>query len=196
LVRETNANGAKTVVLGELMAASAGSVDPLRYPEELFDLYSVHSFDRGQPDVLAGREIGSSKPVVKTGDVLLCRIVPHIRRSWIVGRDRGRRLIASGEWIVFRSERFDPEYLRHLLVGDAFHAQFMRTVAGVGGSLLRARPAAVANIPIPLPPMADQRRFAHRIGAVRKVLAAYQSSSTQLSALVASLQQRTFRGEL
>jgi type I restriction enzyme S subunit len=36
----------------------------------------------------------------------------------------------------------------------------MNTVAGVGGSLPRARPAHVAKIAIPLPPLAEQRRIA------------------------------------
>ena len=36
----------------------------------------------------------------------------------------------------------------------------MNTVAGVGGSLLRARPTHVANITVPLPPLPEQRRIA------------------------------------
>jgi type I restriction enzyme S subunit len=36
----------------------------------------------------------------------------------------------------------------------------MLTVSGVGGSLLRARPAYVAKIRIPLPPLPEQRRIA------------------------------------
>ena len=36
----------------------------------------------------------------------------------------------------------------------------MGTVSGVGGSLLRARPAEVAKIKIPLPPLPEQRRIA------------------------------------
>jgi type I restriction enzyme S subunit len=36
----------------------------------------------------------------------------------------------------------------------------MSTVSGVGGSLLRARPAQVASIEIPLPPLDEQRRIA------------------------------------
>lgn len=36
----------------------------------------------------------------------------------------------------------------------------MQTVSGVGGSLLRARPAQVAKIKIPLPPLPEQRRIA------------------------------------
>ena len=142
----------------------SGTVDPSKYPDEFFDLYSIPAYDRSNPDVVAGREIGSSKQVVRPGDVLLSRIVPHIRRAWIVGSDDGRRLIASGEWMVFRSENCDPRWLRQLLLSDRFHREFMATVAGVGGSLLRARPAHVAEITIRLPPLDEQRRIAAILG--------------------------------
>lgn len=146
--------------LEALMAKRAGSVDPSKFTDEQFDLYSIPAFDKGCHEVVAGSEIGSTKQVVEPNDVLLSKIVPHIRRSWVVGQNNGRRMIASGEWIVFRSDKADPAYLRHVLVGDPFHAQFMQTVSGVGGSLLRARPAQVAKIKIPLPQLAEQRRIA------------------------------------
>jgi type I restriction enzyme S subunit len=154
-------NAVSTVPLGSLMAAKSGSVNPAKCPAEVFDLYSIPAFDRGEPDIVVGSAIGSSKQIVRPGDVLLSRIVPHIRRAWVVGRNRGRRIIASGEWIVFRNDKVHPAYLRHVLVGDPFHAQFMSTVAGVGGSLLRARPSHVANITVPLPDLPEQRRVAN-----------------------------------
>lgn len=146
--------------LEELMAKRAGSVDPSKFPEEQFDLYSIPAFDKGCHEVVAGSEIGSTKQVVEPNDVLLSKIVPHIRRSWVVGQSNGRRMIASGEGLVFRSNKIAPAYLRHVLVSTPFHAQFMQTVSGVGGSLLRARPAQVAKIRIPLPPLPEQRRIA------------------------------------
>jgi type I restriction enzyme S subunit len=149
-----------SIALGEIMPAKSGSVDPADFPNEVFDLYSIPAFDTGQPEVLTGREIGSTKQVIQPGDVLLSKIVPHIRRAWVVGKDRGRRLIASSEWIVFRSDKAHPDYLRHVLVGDQFHVRFMQTVSGVGGSLLRARPGYVAEIEIPLPPLSEQQRIA------------------------------------
>lgn len=142
------------------MPPRLGSVDPSAFPDEEFDLYSIPAFDRGTPDIVEGAEIGSAKQIVLPGDVLLSRIVPHIRRAWIVGQDRGRRIIASGEWIVFRGEGVDQGYLRNLLMSDAVHAKLMRTVSGVGGSLLRARPAYLAKIRVPLPLLSEQRRIA------------------------------------
>src|SRR4051794_32362380 len=105
-----------TLALGEIMAVRTGTIDPSRCPEEIFDLYSIPAFDSGDPEVVPGMSIGSAKQIVKPGDVLLSKIVPHIRRSWVVRNKRGRRIIASGEWIVFRGKEIHPNYLRHVLV--------------------------------------------------------------------------------
>jgi type I restriction enzyme S subunit len=142
------------------MPPKSGSVDPSRFPDEIFDLYSVPAFDKGKPEVIAGRAIGSAKQIVKPGDVLLSKIVPHIRRCWVVRKNRGRRMIASSEWIVFRNDKICPNYLSRVLTANSFHARFMQTVSGVGGSLLRARPSYVAEIEIPFPRLSEQRRIA------------------------------------
>ena len=178
---------ASSIALGDIMATKAGSIDPSKFTDEVFDLYSIPAFNRGEPEVVAGSEIGSAKQVVEPGDVLLSKIVPHIRRSWIVGKGRGRRIIASGEWIVFRSERANPDYLRQVLVGDLFHKQFMNTVAGVGGSLLRARPAHVAKIAIPLPPLAEQRRIAEVLDRAEALRGKRRAALAQLDSLTQSL---------
>jgi type I restriction enzyme, S subunit len=175
------------VALSELMASKVGSVDPAKFPDEVFDLYSIPAFDRGTPEVAVGVSIGSSKQIVKPGDVLLSKIVPHIRRSWVVGTEQGRRLIASGEWIVFRSERIDQAYLRHVLVGDPFHSQFMQTVSGVGGSLLRARPVHVAKITVPLPPIPEQRRIAAILDQADALRAKRREALAQLDSLTQSI---------
>jgi len=177
----------KAVTLGDIMATKSGSVDPSKFTEEVFDLYSIPAFDRGEPEIVAGSEIGSAKQVVEPGDVLLSKIVPHIRRSWVVGKERGRRIIASGEWIVFRNERASPDYLRQVLVGDPFHTQFMNTVAGVGGSLLRARPAHVARIVIPLPPLAEQRQIAEVLDRAEELRAKRRAALAQFDSLTQSL---------
>lgn len=173
--------------LRELIATKSGSVDPSKFTEEIFDLYSIPAFDRGEPEIATGAAIGSAKQIVEPGDVLLSRIVPHIRRAWIVGKHRGRRLIASGEWIVFRSERASPDYLRQVLVGDPFHAEFMNTVAGVGGSLLRARPAHVAKISIPLPSLPQQRRIADILDQAEALRAKRRAALAELDTLTRSL---------
>ena len=180
-------NRTSSIPLGDLMATKSGSVDPAKFAEEIFDLYSIPAFDRGEPEIVAGSAIGSAKLVVEPGDLLLSRIVPHIRRAWVVGKDHGRRIIASGEWIVFRSESANPDYLRQVLVGDPFHAQFMNPVAGVGGSLLRARPAHVAKVVIPLPPLAEQRWIAEVLDRAEALRAKRRAALAQIDSFTQSL---------
>jgi type I restriction enzyme S subunit len=175
------------VALGDLMVSRGGSVDPAKFPDEKFDLYSIPAFDRGTSDIVQGADIGSTKQVVRPGDVLLSKIVPHIRRSWVVGPSRGHRVIASGEWIVFRSSAAHPPYLRHVLTGDPFHAQFMATVSGVGGSLLRARPAFVARIDVPLPPIEEQRRIAEVLDRAAALRAKRREALAHLDDLTQSI---------
>jgi type I restriction enzyme, S subunit len=148
-----------SVALGDLYA-KRHSVNPAKFSDEVFELFSVPAYERDAPDKVLGSDIGSSKVSVEQGDTLLCRIVPHIRRAWVVPEGDGSRQIASGEWIVLRNSEVDPSYLRHVLLGDSFHKRFMSTVAGVGGSLMRARPAQAADIRIPVPPLSEQRRIA------------------------------------
>lgn len=178
---------APSIALERIMPPRLGSVDPSAFPDEEFDLYSIPAFDEGEPEVLEGSAIGSAKQIVQPGDVLLSRIVPHIRRAWVVGNDRGRRIIASGEWIVFRGEDVDQRYLRHVLISDPFHAEFMRTVSGVGGSLLRARPAYVAKIRIPLPPLPEQRRIAEILDKADALRAKRRAALAQLDTLTPSI---------
>lgn len=175
------------VAAGALLAPKRKSVDPSRSPDEAFDLWSIPAFDRGEPDVIAGREIGSQKQVVEDGDVLLSKIVPHIRRAWVVEPRSSRRQIASSEWIVFRSERAEPRYLRHLLVSNAFHREFMNTVSGVGGSLMRARPAHVARIDVPLPPIEEQRRIAAILDKADELRAKRRAALAHLDSLTQSI---------
>ncbi|WP_045858545.1 restriction endonuclease subunit S [Teredinibacter purpureus] len=149
-----------TILASEAMLKRGGSVNPSKFPDEVFDLLSIPAFDRGKVDVLEGAEIGSSKSCVEPNDVLLSKIIPHVKRCWVVPKKGVNRQIGSGEWIIFRDKRFYPPFLRHFLTSDKFHRQFMNTVAGIGGSLVRARPAFVEKIEIPLPPLKEQKRIA------------------------------------
>ena len=189
--------GWRWVPLGDLMPSSTGTVDPRRHASEVFALYSIPACEEGAPQMLSGSLIGSSKQHVQHRDVLLSRIVPHIRRSWIVGSHE-ERTIASTEWIVFRTTNALPEYLRFVLISDDFHHQLMNTVSGVGGSLLRARPSLVAEIRISLPPLSEQKRIAtmllEQMAAAEEVRLAADTALADLRAMPSALLRRALAG--
>jgi type I restriction enzyme S subunit len=169
------------------MALQPRNLEPKDFPDEVFDYYSIPAFDQGEPEQALGRHIGSAKQVIRPGDVLLSRIVPHIRRAWVVEKDSGKRIIGSGEWIVFRNPRFHARYLRHLLTSDSFHSEFMSTVCGVGGSLLRARPANVARLDIHLPPIDEQQRIAAILDKAEALRGKRRQALAKLDTLTQSL---------
>jgi type I restriction enzyme S subunit len=63
----------------------------------------------------------------------------------------------------------------------------MNTVAGVGGSLVRARPSHVARIEIPLPPLAEQRRIAEVLDRAEALRAKRRAALAELDSLTQSL---------
>lgn len=183
----------------ELFAPRSPMINPAQHPDETFALYSVPAFDQGRPEILRGRDIGSAKQAVSPGDVLLSRIVPHIRRAWRVVPHGQYRTIASGEWINFRSSLVDPAFLSFCLITDNFHRQFMATVGGVGGSLLRAQRDQVARIGIPLPGPIEQCQIAAVLADLRSVALLEADAISQTKELKRSASQELFsrglRGE-
>jgi type I restriction enzyme S subunit len=176
------------------------SIDPRKFPGERFDLYSVPSYTEYRPDSTLGHEIGSTKQEVREGDVLLCKIVPHIRRGWTVPAASEYRQIASGEWIVFRNHGLESEYLRRFVLSDGFHEKFMRTIAGVGGSLTRAQPAEAAKIELPVPPLPEQRRIVAKIDSLTGKSSRARDHLDHIPRLVEKYKQAilaaAFRGDL
>lgn len=183
------------VKLGEFYRKTS-SINPARVPHEEFTLYSIPSFDEGVPEQVIGSQIKSSKTALQENDVLLSKIVPHIRRAWIVTH-HDNQVLGSSEWIVFHPDEWlDPSFLKHFLVSDFFHAQLMNTVAGVGGSLNRARPAAVAHIMIPLPPLEEQKRIAKILDQVSKSIEEVNSQLSKFDELIQAHFHQQFSEEL
>ena len=159
------------VPVGRFLRPKVKSIDPRNTPDEIFELWSIPAFVAGRPEILPGRDIGSAKKAVYPKDVLLSRIIPHIRRAWVVKEDpNNRRQIASTEWLVFSSNEIIPQFLQRVLVCDTFHVRFMQTITGVGGSLSRANPSAVAQIQIPVPPLEVQREIVAEIEGYQRVI--------------------------
>lgn len=71
----------------------------------------------------------------------------------------------------------------------------MATVSGVGGSLLRARPAEVAKIKIPLPPLEEQRRIAAILDKAEALRAKRREAIAKLNQLLQSVFVEMFVGK-
>ena len=149
--------------LSDINTYKSSTVTPANMPEQLFDLYSVPIFSTLTPENIHGGEIGSAKQVINKGDVLLCKINPHLNRVWEIIEDSHNVQIASSEWIVVRSELHHPSFLKWYFNSPEFRALLSSQVSGVGGSLTRAQPAIVKGYLVPVPPMEEQKRISSAI---------------------------------
>ena len=159
------------VSLDEINTFKSKSVNPQSTPTNLFELYSVPTFETGEPEYPSGKDIASSKVEVSEGDVLLCKINPHLNRVWVVRRRKTHlQSIASSEWIVVRAKEIKPEYLALAMQSPYFRDLMMSNVSGVGGSLMRAQPTFVKQYLIPIPPICEQKRIVAKINETLNML--------------------------
>ena len=166
--------------LGEIRVNHAQRSIPASEPDLLFELYSVPSFETSHPELVYGREIGSDKQTVAPGTVLVCKINPRINRVWVVREESGSPQIASTEWISFFPVKgIDSKYLAYYLQRHDFRDYLASNVSGVGGSLMRVRPAVLDGCNFPLAPLSEQKR----------IVAAIEEQLTSLNAAVATLKR-------
>ena len=152
------------VRIDEINKFKSKSVNPQNYPTDQFELYSVPTFETGDPEIPYGKDVASSKVEVEEGDVLLCKINPHLNRVWVVRRRMSQlKSLASSEWIVIRTDEIMPEYLAITMQSPYFRELMMSNVSGVGGSLMRAQPTFVKQYMIPIPPIREQKRIVAKI---------------------------------
>jgi len=151
------------LVLNEINIFASETVDPSSYPGETFELYSVPSFPSGNPEIIAGKDIGSTKQTLLPDDVLVCKINPRINRVWQVKQQNHHRQIGSSEWIGVRVHGHDPRFFRYYFSSPRFRELICTDLTGVGGSLTRAQPKRVGTFPVPVPPLNEQKRIADKL---------------------------------
>lgn len=146
------------------------SINPMKTPDTVFEMYSVPIYETGHPEYLRGSEIASNKTIVRKNDVLLCKINPRINRVWVVGDESQYQNIASSEWIVIRTSEYNPEFLAWYFRNPKFQKLMMSEVTGIGGSLTRAQPKAVAEYPVPVLPRLEQDAIAEVLNRVNDMI--------------------------
>lgn len=160
------------------------SVNPAKSPDTLFEMYSVPIFETGHPEYLLGREIASNKTVVQKNDILLCKINPRINRVWIVADESENQNIASSEWIVVRSSKYNPEFLAWYFRSPRFKNLMTSEVTGIGGSLTRAQPKSVAEYPVPVLEKPEQDAIAIIFNTVDTIIKKRRKQLQKLDELV------------
>lgn len=158
------------VKIGKINEYVSQSINPMKTPNTIFEMYSVPAYDTGHPEYLRGDEIASSKIIVQKDDVLLCKINPRINRVWVVNDETDKQNIASSEWIVIRNTKYNPEFLAWYFRTKNFQKLMTSEVTGIGGSLTRAQPKRVAEYPVPIIERRRQDEIVHALNKTKSII--------------------------
>lgn len=156
--------------ISEINTYIGQNINPSSVSEEVFEMYSVPSFESQYPEIIKGEEIGSSKQIVKNNDILLCKINPRINRVWMVSEFTDNKKIASSEWIVIRSNDMYPRYLMWYFRSDYFRTLMISNVTGMGGSLMRAQPKQVQEYLVPVMSYDKQKKIAYILDKAQELI--------------------------
>ncbi|WP_005035787.1 restriction endonuclease subunit S [Holophaga foetida] len=127
------------------------------------------------------------------GDVLIS-CSGSIGRVASVEVDEPFSLVRSAALVRPRSSVIHNKFLEHYLRTPALRARMeKRANASSQANLFQGQ---IRELPVLVPPMAEQRRFVALMMAVDQLAIPYHTSALHLDSLFASLQHRAFRGEL
>jgi type I restriction enzyme, S subunit len=138
--------------------------------------------------------------IVKTGDLLISRantaeLVGAVAYVW---NTTGRAMLPDKLWrfVWSKPAKIHPLFMLHMARSEHFRKQLILRATGSSGSMKNIGKVKMLEIPIPLPPIALQNKFA---AIVTKTQGKIQKSTAFLKeaeSLFSTLQQRAFRGEL
>lgn len=150
------------------------ALDPQSHPDEVFDYYSFSAYLSGKPALEHGSQIRSRKWVVEPGMVLFGKLNPHVPKIWPVASASARRKIASAEFIPLApiDGRATSEFLHSLAWSDYVLPKSQELASGSTPSRRRVDVQAFLGIPVPLPPLSEQRGMAHVLSTIQRAIAA------------------------
>lgn len=189
--------GWKAGSLSNLSEFSRESINPGESPSEIFDHYSLPSFDEGKvPKAEAGTEIKSNKLIVTKTCVLLSKLNPHIPRIWLPNLNTSRRSICSTEFIVASATAgCTREYLYALFISEDFSRTYGTLVTGTTGSHQRIRAESVLQMRLPLAPAKLISTFTDTIAPMLNRVASNTKESQTLAELRDTLLPQLLCGE-
>lgn len=191
-------SGWKAGSLSELSEFSRESINPGESPSEIFDHYSLPSFDEGKaPKAEAGCEIKSNKLVVTKTCVLLSKLNPHIPRIWLPDLHASRRSICSTEFIVASAMAgCTREYLYAIFTSEDFSRTYGTLVTGTTGSHQRIRAESVLQMRLTIAPAKLISSFTDTIAPMLNRVASNTKESQTLAGLRDTLLPQLLNGDL
>ncbi len=184
-----------TVPAGEVLrrVRTLAAIDP----QDTYKQVTVRINHRGatlRKEVL-GAELGTAVWEVRSGQFILSGIDARNGAFALVPPELDRAIVTNDFWAFAIDERLDPAFFDHFCGTASFRAACKRASEG-STNRVRLKPDSFARVPVPLPPLADQRRVVARLNLLLNRIGECQrlgaEVATDLSALRGALIQEAY----
>ena len=110
------------------------SINPQKYPNTIFQHYSIPAYDDGKkPTIEAGENIQSNKYVIPQKCILFSKLNPHKdKRVWLMLDDVPDNAVCSTEFQIVKPN--NSEYLYFIYGWLTFKDNYEEIASGVGGT--------------------------------------------------------------
>lgn len=184
-------NAFPSVPVGEVCVARPGTRDPGRKPDATFRYVDIAAVDNsakkiGTAKTLLGRNAPSrARKVIRTGDVIVSMTRPNLNAVALVSPDLDGEICSTGFGVLRATDRILPEYLFHFVTSQPF----VEAASGaVSGALYPAiTESYLRSIPIPLPPIEEQRRIVDILNRAASIERLRAQASDHLLAFIPAL---------
>lgn len=156
---------------GNLASIERVGINPIEFPVEEFEHYSLPAFDNGrQPAIELGASILSNKYCIDGSVVLLSKLNPRIPRIWLPVPCAQRRAITSTEFLCLKPQQgVTREFIYCNCRSDEFAGRFGSLAIGTSTSHQRVNPDNLLKMPSIVPDSNTIADFTHLVSPLLNV---------------------------
>jgi type I restriction enzyme, S subunit len=171
-------------VLGDLVTFSRERAEPKDAPETRFNYIGLETIEGHSGHLLPyeptlGYEIRSTKNVFHPGEILYGKLRPNLNKVHLAETSG---VCSTDIFVLHTSDRVDAAYIAHYLRSPAVLSIASSRMAGV--NLPRVKQETLAEILVPVPPLAEQERLVKILDeadALRKLRAQADRRTAELT---------------
>lgn len=178
--------------LKDIFSLHRESIEPADHPEEMFEYFSLPTFDKtGTFETVAGKEIQSNKTVLSKPTILVSKLNPRKPRVMLVKGLTHRRRCASTEFMPYvpNNENVCLEFYKWYLESELFHGRLQLVATGSTNSHVRVTPSETLRWRVPFPPLPEQQKTATILTSVDNVIEKTEAQINKLQDLKKGMMQ-------
>jgi type I restriction enzyme S subunit len=173
-------------------------VNPMEFPTEEFNHYSLPAFDNGRtPVVELGSSILSNKFRMAPNSVLVSKLNPRVPRIWLISDNLRKNSVCSTEFqVILPHDAVNAFFLFCLFMSDDAINELTMAASGTSGSHQRVRPEDILKLKFKTPSLKRVADFSTAAQPLFEKIIANIEKAVSLSNLRDTLLPKLMSGEV